>query len=720
MARYHPRYRVSEDPEHGFRRPQSKAPPKRERLCRRPPARFVLVWIGLTFLLSINFFTLSRERQPSRSRWVGWQAWQSLGVSRKHVDPLQTSFDGLLDGQGSSAGSTFGDESSQSMDLSFPLDIFAPLVPNPAPLTDVTVESCFPFTLDRCRPRSTPQEDALLGKWVLVPRPLDSETAMSSSLKQAGIHGALDKLFGVFETRYLFYRRSLKNGVPRVVDLKLIEAGDELPNGGLDAGWRRVKHDLRTKYMRVWGGQKTLHLYVRRFDGRNRPTVRQADNTSKPDVEEAITELEVTYGEDNPPWPGFFRVGRIVSSDKATGHSASWLTARRKPPRNPPIDAHPKFRADGRFKILQIADLHFSVEEEPCRDVKWEEPSKPCHSANDTLKMVEGWLDEEKPDLVVLTGDQLNGQGTTWDPKSVMPKFVKPIIDRKIQWAAILGNHDSQSGPLSRPEIQLLLSRMPYSLSRVGPSELHDGVGAGNYYIKLDSPTPDRTNVMNLYFLDSGDAAPKSTWQPWTWMGYDWVRQDQVNWFLKVSGGVKAILRPYKPDGGVDLPKQDWSSRDDAPTSWDAHSAQGSTLAKPPAIAFVHIPSPGFFENDLTTRKFGPDRGESSGRKGAQKHGLFFDAIVGQGAARDVRLIVSGHMHNNADCEEIVRGAQKVWTCFGGGSSYAGYGKAGFSRRSRVFDITNFGNTAESWSRLEDGSKAYNGVLWDERSNVPS
>lgn len=714
MSPYHPRYSLSDDPERLLlpTDTQRQQRTKRDRLCRRPPLRFLLVWIGLTFLLSVNFWTLSKERPPARSRYVGWQALQSLGYARPVTSSSQTANQSEQAGDAYAAGPL----------PSFPLDIFAPLVPNPAPLTDITVKGCFPFSLSSCKPRSTPQEDALLGRWVLVPRPLDSETASTTSMKDSGIGGALDKIFGQFETRYLFYRRSLRKGVPHVVELKLVEGGQDPPSGGTEAGWHRIKEDLRTKYMRMWGGHKTLHLYVRRVDGRNSPATEELDGAWKQPRqsnlgEEALTELEITYGEDNPPWPGFYTVGPILLGDKATGHSGSWLTARKKPIPNPPIDAHPKFHSDGHYKIMQIADLHFSVDDEPCRDVGWESPIQPCHSTNDTLTMMDNWLDAERPDLVVFTGDQLNGQGTTWDPKSVMPKFLRPVIERKIQWAAILGNHDSQTGPLSRPGIQLSLARMPYSLSRVGPAELHDGVGAGNYYIKLESPTPDKTNVFNLYFLDSGDVPPGSKWSPWK-AGYDWIRQDQIDWFLKVSGNVKNILRPYKPDGGVDLPKQPWS-RQSSSSSWDSHSAQGTSLSKPPAIAFVHIPVAEFADTDLNTRKFGPDRQEKNVKAGAQKQRGFFDALVNQGAERDVRLIVSGHMHNNADCEEIVKRGQKIWTCFGGGASYAGYGQKGFSRRARVIDVTSFGNTVESWSRLEDGSKAFPGVLWDDRAAVP-
>lgn len=95
----------------------------------------------------------------------------------------------------------------------------------------------------------------------------------------------------------------------------------------------------------------------------------------------------------------------------------------------------PRFHKSGKFKILQIADLHFSVSRGLCRDTD----KSPCIGDVDTLTLIERTLDEEKPDLVVFSGDQLNGQGTSWDARSVIAKLVGPVIDRKIPWTAIFG-----------------------------------------------------------------------------------------------------------------------------------------------------------------------------------------------------------------------------------------------------------------------------------------
>ncbi|KAF8556451.1 hypothetical protein OG21DRAFT_636011 [Imleria badia] len=60
-----------------------------------------------------------------------------------------------------------------------------------------------------------------------------------------------------------------------------------------------------------------------------------------------------------------------------------------------------------------IANLRFSVSRGVCRDTMFD----PCVASDDlpnSFKLLGHVLDLEKPDLVVFTGDQLNGQGMSW------------------------------------------------------------------------------------------------------------------------------------------------------------------------------------------------------------------------------------------------------------------------------------------------------------------
>jgi predicted phosphodiesterase len=53
-----------------------------------------------------------------------------------------------------------------------------------------------------------------------------------------------------------------------------------------------------------------------------------------------------------------------------------------------------------------------------------------------------GILDVEKPDLTVLTGDQLHHDNL--DSQSALFKVVAPMIERSIPYAAVFGNHDDE------------------------------------------------------------------------------------------------------------------------------------------------------------------------------------------------------------------------------------------------------------------------------------
>jgi DNA repair exonuclease SbcCD nuclease subunit len=59
-----------------------------------------------------------------------------------------------------------------------------------------------------------------------------------------------------------------------------------------------------------------------------------------------------------------------------------------------------------------------------------------------TVDFIGKILDVEKPDLVILTGDQLHHDIP--DSQSALFKVVAPIINRSIPFAAVFGNHDSE------------------------------------------------------------------------------------------------------------------------------------------------------------------------------------------------------------------------------------------------------------------------------------
>ena len=86
-----------------------------------------------------------------------------------------------------------------------------------------------------------------------------------------------------------------------------------------------------------------------------------------------------------------------------------------------------KFNRDGKFKIVQFTDLH----------VKWQDPRSDI--AFERMNQV---LDDEKPDLVIFTGDIIYSKPALENMRNVL----KTVSDRKIPFSIVFGNHDNEQG----------------------------------------------------------------------------------------------------------------------------------------------------------------------------------------------------------------------------------------------------------------------------------
>lgn len=58
-----------------------------------------------------------------------------------------------------------------------------------------------------------------------------------------------------------------------------------------------------------------------------------------------------------------------------------------------------------------------------------------CKGDATTIEYVEKLLDLEKPDLVVFSGDNINGGGVS-DARAASFKFAEPVIQRNIPWVS--------------------------------------------------------------------------------------------------------------------------------------------------------------------------------------------------------------------------------------------------------------------------------------------
>jgi hypothetical protein len=131
----------------------------------------------------------------------------------------------------------------------------------------------------------------------------------------------------------------------------------------------------------------------------------------------AVTAVDVLFGADAvDPRQGWGIVGTALLLDTNNEGQEARLSVRRG---KHAIQTRvvPRIKENGKFKIMQAADLHLSTGIGHCRDAMPADGSQ-CEADPRTMEFVGKMLDEEKPDLVVLSGDQVNGE-TAPDAQSV-------------------------------------------------------------------------------------------------------------------------------------------------------------------------------------------------------------------------------------------------------------------------------------------------------------
>jgi predicted MPP superfamily phosphohydrolase len=174
-------------------------------------------------------------------------------------------------------------------------------------------------------------------------------------------------------------------------------------------------------------------------------------------------------------------------------------------------DRQLRFNKDGKFKIVQITDLHYGEGDEK-------------DGQNDAI--IEDIMNFEKPDFVVNTGDVISGY--MWngsDPDWAEIHYSKPfnvLTKLGYNWASTAGNHDSQAN-LSRAEISELDRSFDMSLTQPNAEpELHNSF---NYVLPIYDSAGEQI-MSRLWFLDSGDVGCLGMDTK-----YDCIHPNQVNWF---------------------------------------------------------------------------------------------------------------------------------------------------------------------------------------------
>ena len=170
------------------------------------------------------------------------------------------------------------------------------------------------------------------------------------------------------------------------------------------------------------------------------------------------------------------------------------------------------------FKIVQFTDTHFGNLPHHEDDIK-------------TFSLIDKVLRDEKPDLIVHTGDIMWSEGVK-DSDKVFQIVMEYFNKYNTPLAITFGNHDSEEG-ITRSELREIYDKIITNKPEKKDSFIIDD--KENYVIPLSE---NGKELAYLYFIDSGadDRLGFGT--------YEWVLPEQVEWFRKTSD-------KYKKNDGV-------------------------------------------------------------------------------------------------------------------------------------------------------------------------
>jgi len=202
--------------------------------------------------------------------------------------------------------------------------------------------------------------------------------------------------------------------------------------------------------------------------------------------------------------------------------------------------------SDDPFKIMVVADMHNSTNE--------------CEFG---LTILSRFVDLEKPDLVIMLGDNFTSHVDT----VIQERIIKFFEDRKLYYGFVLGNHDSEakvSNEIRRLEKERVLSQeeknqiilkgrkwafdttanSKYCVSYDDmPGLLH---GSGNSVVNIKD---SKGIKQSIFFFDSGDYVwdRKRVAVGTEKRCYDYIRKNQLDWFNNKLDEITTLNNGIRP-----------------------------------------------------------------------------------------------------------------------------------------------------------------------------
>ena len=179
-----------------------------------------------------------------------------------------------------------------------------------------------------------------------------------------------------------------------------------------------------------------------------------------------------------------------------------------------------QFDSNGNFRIMQISDVQDGTVLTP--------------AAKQFIRVV---VNDAQPDLIVLTGDNISAGSATIGIHAIDKQLVKRGIDNYmsvfeeigIPVAIVFGNHDAE-------EIVTKEEQMEYYTSYDCCVAIDEGdalYGCGTYNLPIYSSKNAEKVAYNLWMIDSNMYDDVNG-------GYDYVHQNQLDWYVNTSNALKA------------------------------------------------------------------------------------------------------------------------------------------------------------------------------------
>ncbi|MDD4108118.1 MAG: metallophosphoesterase family protein [Prolixibacteraceae bacterium] len=282
-----------------------------------------------------------------------------------------------------------------------------------------------------------------------------------------------------------------------------------------------------------------------------------------------------------------------------------------------------RFNQTGKFKIVQFTDIHFQYN---------------SYRSDSALMLMKTVIEKEKPDLVVLTGDIVCSENAS----PAWLSLSKIMIDAKVPWAVVLGNHDPEfKNGITKKEIMETIAGLPYNLTERGPEDIS---GEGNYIAEVRSSNSNEIAAL-LYFIDSQMYPEKDLGR------YDWIKFDQIAWYRKQSKAY-SLMNGFKPY---------------------------------PALAFFHIPLPEFKE--VVGQKTTVGIRKETECSPDLNSGMYTSMLE----CKDVMGVFVGHDHDN----NYIGCLRGICLAYGNVTGRESYGKIG--RGARVIEMYEGERKFDTW-----------------------